>query len=1251
MSLVKISELPPSTGIFPDYDVLPIVHGGVTVKITAQSMTDTSLVSPGPIGVGTPSTIAATSISSVGDATIAGFTVGKGTASISTNTVFGYHGLHVNTTGSNNTAISSQALYTNTTGSNNTAVGSASLSNNTTGANNTALGVISLSSATTGSSNIGIGYGAGSSVTTGSNNTIIGNLTGTTALSSTVLIGAGDVERLKVNSTGLYINGSLFTGGGGGSGTPVAVYGGLDNILTSTLASVNFIGEHGLVYNSFTPEATVTSISNTLLGIELLNQIAYGIFNDEYFKFDIPWNIEYFGESYNTGYICSNSFLSFAHGSPLNQNFASLYPNTPKILIASADNYTQGIYWNELGTTPDRTFVVRYEGLTALSGGGLLNVTPIENIILGPLALDHYTTPDVGNIDDGYYIAAIPWDISYLGSYYNTVYIGSNSYLTFSDGSVDYSDFAANSPLLPKILIEANDYFECSVYYGAEGVAPDRTFRIRYTSNDGNTESPVNWEATFYENDISRIDIQIGSNMPLGFSGLYSADTWVADLLGTSYIGMSITAAIPVSTNIIWEATFYENDISRIDIQIGENNRLDGISGIYTENEWVADLPITSNTGNSIVTSKVIQPDNITVDSTIRFDELNSLAIGGGLSLSVPTLGGSYNTDNIAIGFGAQYLNVTGGENIAIGTESLYWSNDGWGNVAIGYRSLYYNTTGYSNIATGSFPLYNNTTGSNNIATGYDALYNNTTGYDNIATGTFALSSNTTGDYNIATGTDALWNNTTGDNNIATGDQALYWNTTGSWNIATGYNALYNNTTGDSNIAIGGEALGANTTGNGNIGIGGGAGMWISTGNNNTIIGCAGGYGSLSDTVIISAGFTERIKVDAIGLYVNGSLVGGGTVALDVNGSLIVGGGGTVNTSGYQNYAIGTESLYYNTTGNNNIATGVSALYNNTSGYENIATGFHALWSNTTGNYNIATGHQSLYFNTTGYNNIATGRNTLLYNETGYENVATGHYALYHNTTGYANIAIGVDTLFSNTTGNSNIATGTDALYYNTTGSENIALGYNALYSNTTGYNNIATGPYALYLNTTGSLNIATGSDALWNNTTGTNNIATGGNALYNNTTGSYNVGIGIGVSSSSTTVSNEVNISNNTVTARFQGAASGWSFVSDQRDKTNVEDLTLGLDFINELRPRKFEWDLRHTDVDKGKVASGFIAQEVLAVVESNNAEYSRLVDTNDENQYTIAQTNLIPILVNAIKELTTEIEILKSKIDTLIP
>ena len=37
--------------------------------------------------------------------------------------------------------------------------------------------------------------------------------------------------------------------------------------------------------------------------------------------------------------------------------------------------------------------------------------------------------------------------------------------------------------------------------------------------------------------------------------------------------------------------------------------------------------------------------------------------------------------------------------------------------------------------------------------------------------------------------------------------------------------------------------------------------------------------------------------------------------------------------------------------------------------------------------------------------------------------------------------------------------------------------------------------------------------------------------------------------------------------------------------------------------------------------------------------------VDTNNPDQYTIATGNLIPILVNAIKELTARLEILEGK------
>jgi hypothetical protein len=78
---------------------------------------------------------------------------------------------------------------------------------------NTVLGADTLSAISTGTNNIAIGQGAGNSITTGSNNIIVGDYAGTTSLSDTVVFSAGTTERLKVDASGLYVNGAVFTGG------------------------------------------------------------------------------------------------------------------------------------------------------------------------------------------------------------------------------------------------------------------------------------------------------------------------------------------------------------------------------------------------------------------------------------------------------------------------------------------------------------------------------------------------------------------------------------------------------------------------------------------------------------------------------------------------------------------------------------------------------------------------------------------------------------------------------------------------------------------------------------------------------------------------------------------------------------------------------------------------------------------------------------------------------------------------------
>jgi hypothetical protein len=284
---------------------------------------------------------------------------------------------------------------------------------------------------------------------------------------------------------------------------------------------------------------------------------------------------------------------------------------------------------------------------------------------------------------------------------------------------------------------------------------------------------------------------------------------------------------------------------------------------------------------------------------------------------------------------------------------------------------------------------------------------------------------------------------------------------------------------------------------------------------------------------------------------------------------------------------------------------------------------------------------------TTGSSNILLGCSAGSAVTSGSSNIVIG--AVSGITEGIGNIVMGTGAMAAVNTALDSVAIGRVALACATCGI-NVGIGYSAGGGITTGICNVALGAYALNAAAnTGSCSLAIGSGAL-QLSTGSCNVGIGVLAGSNITTGTNNVVIGAGGTSSAATVLNEVTIWNGLRGARFQGAAAAaWTFLSDARDKTNIQDLALGLEFINALQPRKFEWHSRDTDADHGIESSGFIAQEVLEVVKTHNAEYSNLVSTCNPDQYSFAQANLVPFLVNAIKELTAKVNTLEEKLSAL--
>jgi hypothetical protein len=174
-------------------------------------------------------------------------------------------------------------------------------------------------------------------------------------------------------------------------------------------------------------------------------------------------------------------------------------------------------------------------------------------------------------------------------------------------------------------------------------------------------------------------------------------------------------------------------------------------------------------------------------------------------------------------------------------------------NTSVGVQNLGSNTTGTGNSSFGKKSLESNTEGSGNTSVGLKSLQANTTGFHNTSVGESALIDCTTGSRNVAVGNKAAGDLIGGENNTALGVGALRLSTTGEYNVALGHDSAYH-----------------------------------FSGNNNTVIGAYRGNSSetaISDTVVISAGRAEKLRINSNGsLIFGGSLPANPNIQLDDNG-------------------------------------------------------------------------------------------------------------------------------------------------------------------------------------------------------------------------------------------------------------------------------------------------------------------------------------------------------------------------------
>jgi len=158
-------------------------------------------------------------------------------------------------------------------------------------------------------------------------------------------------------------------------------------------------------------------------------------------------------------------------------------------------------------------------------------------------------------------------------------------------------------------------------------------------------------------------------------------------------------------------------------------------------------------------------------------------------------------------------------------------------------------------------------------------------------------------------------------------------------------------------------------------------------------------------------------------------------------------------------------------------------------------------------------------------------------------------------------------------------------------------------------------------------------------------NTFIGSNSGSNLTSGLNNTAIGYNALPATATSNNSVTLGNSSITS-LRCAVTSITSLSDARDKKEVEDLNVGLEFIDGLRPVKFIWDDRNEEGKHDIADFGFIAQDLKAAEEAAEmADVLKLVYDENPEKLEASYGKLIPILVKAIQELSAEVKQLKNK------
>jgi hypothetical protein len=308
-----------------------------------------------------------------------------------------------------------------------------------------------------------------------------------------------------------------------------------------------------------------------------------------------------------------------------------------------------------------------------------------------------------GNDDDNSYTVNLPWSINFLGTNYNSVYVGTNGYITFSSPNSTYSGFSASNPAGPHISIYPADRRLYKLYYAQidAGTAQAR-FVIRAEGVDySNAAVTYVWEVHFYPGssyfDIYFVDAPSSGNA--GTTGISNGSTYVSTFTTTELTGLRINA----------NGT----------LDVGTPTYSSGITVSQQTRKTSETAQRTGQSGNLLYIEQIGDNNDITIRQGITITGKNRIELYANGNNNTLNLNQGYNTDgsvpNLEYNNHYQYLNLSGASN-NITTKQINGSST-VGHFMETTISGNTNTLNSTQQGTGSKTLFLNVNGGSNSVT------------------------------------------------------------------------------------------------------------------------------------------------------------------------------------------------------------------------------------------------------------------------------------------------------------------------------------------------------------------------------------------------------------------------------------------------------------------------------------------------------------------------------------------------------